>query len=69
MNMFRDLAMLACIGIGLALNFADPIDWKILASTPVEVPEAVAFLQSAEPFSSLIFFALALALFMTRIKY
>ncbi len=61
--------MLLCIGIGVALNFTNPLDWKIFSSLPPEASEATSFLISTEPFSSLVFFALALALFMTRLKY
>jgi len=69
MNMFRDLAMLFCIFVGVSLWVTNPLDWSIMARAPVQIPEAIEFMQKAQPFSSLVCYALALALFMTRLKY
>jgi hypothetical protein len=69
MNMFRDLAMLFCLFVGISVMVADPLSWSIMARAPSQIPMAIEFMQKAEPFSSLVCFALALALFMTRIKY
>jgi len=69
MNMFRDLTMLFCIFVGGSLMLTDPLSWTIMARMPGQIIEGITFMQKAEPFSSLVCFALALALFMTRIKY
>jgi hypothetical protein len=69
MNMFRDLAMMFCIFVGVSLMVSNPLDWKIVSSVPSQVAEAITFLVSIRPFSSIVCFALALALFMTRLKY
>ena len=69
MNMFRDLAMLFCIFCGVALMVSNPLDWSLMARAPAEVSEAISFMLKTQPFSSIVFYALALALFMTRIKY
>jgi hypothetical protein len=69
MNMFRDLAILALLGCGVAFMVSDPSEWEYVGKLPPQVTEACTFLHSASPFSSIVFFCLALALFMTRIKY
>ena len=69
MNMFRDILIFALMAFGLGLAVSDPTDWKwidLLGSGPVQ---ALLFIGQAKPFSVIICFALALALFMTRLKY
>jgi len=73
MNMFRDLAILALIALGVGLVFTDPANWNwISIFGPYIAPslfQAVDCLASLRPFSSILCYALALALFMTRLKY
>lgn len=69
MNMFRDIMMLFCIFVGTSLMVSDPLNWSIMTRAPVQIPEAIEFMQKAQPFASIVCFALALALFMTRLKY
>ena len=69
MNMFRDLAMVALIALAIALAVCNPLDWKWIAAGGPYVVQAVDFLIIAKPFSNIICLALALALFMTRLKY
>ena len=73
MNMFRDLAILAFLALGLGLIFTDPVNWTwISIFGPYIAPslnQAVEFLGELKPFSSMFCYALALALFMTRLKY
>ena len=59
----------ALIGLGVGLTVSNPIDWKWVAACGPQVVEGVNFLVVARPFSTIICFALALALFMTRLKY
>ncbi|MCE0483285.1 MAG: hypothetical protein LV479_03490 [Methylacidiphilales bacterium] len=67
--MFRDLAMFALIGLGLALLLSNPLDWKGLTIAGPYVVQGMTYLVQAKPFSIIVLFALALALFMTRLKY
>ena len=69
MNMFRDLAMVALIAMGVTLFVSNPMDWSVMSHVPPEVGQGVNFLVITKPFSSVVCFALALALFMTRLKY
>jgi len=69
MNMFRDLLILFLIGLGVALMTGDPTDWKVVSAGGPYVVDSIIFLVQAKPFSFVICYALALALFMTRIRY
>lgn len=70
MNMFRDLLILVLLGVGGGLMFGgDPADWKWVDVCGPYVVNTMTFLYTAKPFSFVICFALALALFMTRLKY
>lgn len=73
MNMFRDLATLFLIALGAGLSFSEPTQWtqiNLLGPTVAPyVEQALTFLSSIRPFSNLFCYALALALFMTRLKF
>ena len=69
MNMFRDILIMALLFLGGSLMLSDPTDWKIVSAGGPYIVEGIVFLVSAKPFSFVICFALALALFMTRLKY
>ncbi len=68
MNQFRDLAILALLGLAVGLGFGKPEDWTWAAAVPY-ASETVTYLAQCRPWSILILCALALALFMTRLKY
>jgi hypothetical protein len=69
MNMFRDLAMAAMIALAISLAVSDPLDWKWVAAAGPQVVEGINFLVTTRPFSIIVLVAVALALFMTRLKY
>ncbi len=69
MNMFRDLLMTALIALGITLAISDPLDWRWIAAAGPYVVQAIDFMVTTRPFSYIICFALALTLFMTRLKY
>ena len=73
MNMFRDLAILALMTLGIALLISDPNGWTWVAVLgpyiAPSVEQALAFMDSIKPFASIFCYALSLALFMTRIKF
>jgi len=69
MNMFRDIAMVTLIALGISLIVSNPMDWRIIASTPTFITDGLNFMVMTKPFSPVVCFALALALFMTRLKY
>jgi len=69
MNMFRDLAIGFLLAISIGLTVSDPDDWKWVAAGGPYVVQAVSFLVITKPFSVVILMALALALFMTRLKF
>ena len=69
MNQFRDLTMLVLIVLAMALELTDPHDWTWAARGGANVVNALNFLGDYKPWSPIILLALALALFMTRIKY
>jgi len=64
--------MLALIGLGVGLMLTDPTTWPLawLGHTlGPPVYNALHFLQDIRPFGSIFCYALALALFMTRLKF
>jgi len=69
MNQFRDLTILALIGLALGLGFGHPEHWDWAAAGGAYVVNAVTYLSVSRPWSIIILCALALALFMTRLKY
>jgi hypothetical protein len=69
MNMFRDILIVALISLGLGLGLGDPLSWKWTAALGPQVVSAIMFLDQLKPFSVIVCFVLALALFMTRLRY
>jgi hypothetical protein len=73
MNMFRDLGIAALTGLGVALLLTDPTTWTWISLLgpyiAPQVAQALQFMQDIRPFASIFCYALALALFMTRIKF
>ena len=69
MNQFRDILMAAFIALALGLILSDPQDWHWADLGGPYVVSALHFLAITKPWSPVVLLALALALFMTRIKY
>ncbi len=69
MNMFRDILIAILLALGFGLGLGDPDDWKWVDACGPYVVQGISWLVLAKPWSICICFALALALFMTRIKY
>jgi hypothetical protein len=69
MNQFRDLTILAFVVLALSITLSDPDDWNWAAAGGAYVVNALHFLAISRPWSIIVLMALALALFMTRIKY
>jgi hypothetical protein len=69
MNQFRDLTMLAMIILAIALLVGDPDNWGWVKFGGPYAVQALYFLSVGRPWDVIILFALALALFMTRLKY
>lgn len=69
MNQFRDILMMAMIILAIALEVTDPDSWNwVKLGGPLAV-QALYYLTLGRPWDVIILFALALALFMTRLKY
>jgi hypothetical protein len=69
MNQFRDILMLALIALGFGVAFTNPTDWTWAAVGGPTVVNALDFMAQTRPWSVITLFALALALFMTRLRY
>jgi len=69
MNQFRDLLICALIILAAGLGLGQPENWNWAAAGGPYVVNAINFLADARPWSILVLLALALALFMTRLKY
>jgi hypothetical protein len=69
MNQFRDLTMVGMIALAIGLLVGDPENWGWVKLGGPYAVEALHFLIVWKPFDVVILFALALALFMTRLKY
>jgi hypothetical protein len=69
MNQFRDLLMAALIILAVGLGFGHPENWTWASVGGSYVVSAVTLLADTRPWSILALIALALALFMTRLKY
>ena len=61
--------ILALLGLALGLGFGKPEDWTWVAAAGPYAVESVNYLTQGRPWSIIILCALALALFMTRLKY
>ena len=69
MNQFRDLTIIAMITLAIALQVGSPENWGWIHYFGGYAEEGLGYLIAARPFDVVILFALALALFMTRLKY
>ena len=69
MNQFRDIMIVALMALGMGIEVTDPKDWTWAAVGGHYVVDSLQFLGDYQPWTPIILFALALALFMTRIKY
>jgi hypothetical protein len=69
MNQFRDILMCTLIILAVGLGVGHPENWTWAAAGGSYVVTALSFLTDTRPWSILILIALALALFMTRLKY
>jgi hypothetical protein len=69
MNQFRDILIAALIILALGLGIGQPENWTWAAVFGGYVVNAIAFLADGRPWTILVLIALALALFMTRLKY
>jgi hypothetical protein len=69
MNQFRDITMLALIILAISLLVGQPENWTWTAIGGGYLVNAVAFLADGRPWTVIVLMALALALFMTRLKY
>ena len=61
--------MCAMIALAIGLGLGHPENWNWAAAGGAYVVNAVQFLTDFRPWSIIILCALALALFMTRLKY
>jgi hypothetical protein len=69
MNQFRDIAMISLIALAAGVGLGEPENWTWAARGGAYVVNSLDFLAQTRPFSVVVLLALALALFMTRIKY
>jgi hypothetical protein len=69
MNQFRDLMILALIILAACIGLGQPDTWTWPATGGPYVVESVNFLAASRPWSIVVLVAVALALFMTRLKY
>ena len=69
MNQLRDILIVVFIALALGLAIGHPEDWTWETPGGPYVVSAVAFLTAGRPWSIVILLALALSLFMTRLKY
>ena len=69
MNQFRDLMIVALMILAISLGVGHPDTWTWVASGGPYVVNALNFLTDFRPWSIIILVALALALFMTRLKF
>ena len=69
MNMFRHIATVAFMALGISLYIVPQDQWQWVSAFGAQTVFALNFLFSAEPFSSIICVVIATALFMTRKQY
>ena len=69
MNQFRDITMMALIILAIGLLVGQPENWTWAAAGGAYVVDAINFLAEGRPWSVIILMALALTLFMTRLKF
>jgi hypothetical protein len=69
MNQFRDLLMMAMIILAIGLLVGQPENWTWASVGGAYVVNALNFLAEGRPWSVIVLLALALALFMTRLRF
>jgi hypothetical protein len=69
MNQFRDITMMALIILAIGLLVGQPENWTWAAAGGAYVVNAINFLAEGRPWSVIVLMALALTLFMTRLKF
>jgi hypothetical protein len=69
MNMIRNILTVAFLGFGIALWTLPIDDWTWVDLLGGQAVISLDFLFKAQPFSSIICFVIATALFMTRKQY
>ena len=69
MNQFRDILMCALIILAIGLEVGQPENWNWAAAGGAYVVNAITFLAEGRPWTVIVLMALALALFMTRLRY
>ena len=69
MNMFRHLVAIALIALGAGLMFGTPEEWKWPDLGGAYVVQAISLCIDLRPWSYIICFVVATALFMTRKIY
>ena len=69
MNQFRDITMMSLIILAIGLLVGNPDNWTWAAVGGPYVVNAINFLAEGRPWSIIVLLALALTLFMTRLKY
>ena len=69
MNQFRDISTVVLVALGIGLLVSDPNDWHWADIAGPYVAEGLSYLEVIHPFPSIICFAVAGCLFMTRLKY
>jgi len=69
MNQFRDITMIFLIILAIGLEVGDPENWSWIKLGGPYAEQALYWLIQGKPFDICILLALALALFMTRLKY
>jgi divalent metal cation (Fe/Co/Zn/Cd) transporter len=66
MNMFRHLLTLVLLALAVGLFLSDPTTWRWADPAGAWAVTVLVFLGEFKPFSYLLLFAIAGALFMTR---
>ena len=61
--------MCLLVGLAIGLGVGHPENWTWAAAGGSYVVQALGFLTEGRPWSIIVLMALALALFMTRLKY
>ena len=69
MNMFRNLLAVAILAFGLGLVFGNPEDWKWPDLGGPYVVQAINTCTEVRPWSYIVCFVIATALWMTRKQY
>jgi hypothetical protein len=69
MNQIRDILIGILIALALGLGLGHPENWTWVANGGEYAVNALNFLTDLRPWSIILLLALAVALFMTRLKY